>query len=95
MTSVNVAALKNQLSRYLGLVREGQEVVIRDRNRPIAKIVPLSSIDDADTEEQGLIAAGKLRPGAGPLRPSFFRLPAPRVPPATVLAALEAERNER
>jgi prevent-host-death family protein len=40
MRSVNIGTLKNQLSAYLQLVREGEEVVIRDRNRPVARIVP-------------------------------------------------------
>lgn len=40
MRSVNIGTLKNQLSAYLRLVRNGEEVVVRDRDKPIARILP-------------------------------------------------------
>ena len=60
MLSVNVAELKNRLSKYLTFAKAGEEVVIRDRNLPVAKLVPFSA-DDADEQELILVAAGKLR----------------------------------
>jgi prevent-host-death family protein len=60
MRSVNVAELKNQLSKYLTFVKGGEEVVIRDRNLPVAKLVPFSP-QGADDEDLILVAAGKLR----------------------------------
>jgi prevent-host-death family protein len=36
----NIATLKNSLSRYLRAVREGEEVVVFDRDRPVARLVP-------------------------------------------------------
>jgi prevent-host-death family protein len=57
---VNVAELKNQLSKYLRFARSGEEVVIRDRNLPVAKLVPFSS-QGADDQDLILVAAGKLR----------------------------------
>lgn len=41
MTSVNIAKLKAQLSRYLRAVRKGEEIIVTDHQQPIAKIVPL------------------------------------------------------
>ena len=60
MRSVNVAELKNRLSKYLTFVKAGQEVVIRDRNLPVAKLIPFSA-GDADDQQLLLVAAGKLR----------------------------------
>jgi prevent-host-death family protein len=60
MRSVNIAELKNQLSRYLTFAKDGEEVIIRDRNLPVAKLVPFSS-DDAGEVELLLVAAGELR----------------------------------
>jgi prevent-host-death family protein len=37
---VGIALLKTHLSRYLDRVREGAEVVVYDRETPIARIVP-------------------------------------------------------
>jgi len=60
MRSVNVAELKNSLSKYLTFAKSGEEVVIRDRNLPVAKLVPFYS-EDADDQDLLLVAAGKLR----------------------------------
>jgi len=60
MRSVNVAELKNRLSKYLTFAKSGEEIVIRDRNLPVAKLVPFVS-DEASEEELLLVAAGKMR----------------------------------
>lgn len=93
MRSVNIAALKNHLSSYLNQVREGEEILIKDRNVPIARIVPLSA-DDLDAEEMVLAAAGKLKPRQQALPESFWSMPAPRVSLDKVVAAVMAERDE-
>ena len=60
MKTVNIAELKNKLSFYLLQVKAGEELLIRDRNLPVAKLVPFSA-GDADEEELTLVAAGKMR----------------------------------
>jgi prevent-host-death family protein len=60
MRSVNIAELKNQLSKYLTFAKSGEEIVIRDRNLPVAKLVPFSA-DEASEEELLLVAAGMMR----------------------------------
>jgi prevent-host-death family protein len=62
MRAVNIGDLKNNLSRYLKEVRRGSEVVIKDRNKPIARIVPLAKTGDDETELMELIAEGAVRP---------------------------------
>src|ERR1700723_1160371 len=60
MRSVNVAELKNRLSKYLTFAKGGEEIIIRDRNLPVAKLVPF--FPKEGTEEQLLlVAAGKMR----------------------------------
>ena len=92
MRIVNIAALKNQLSRYLDEVRRGNEVLVRDRKTPIARIVPLAR--DPETEEAALVAAGQLRLPEAALPASFWSMPAPRVPMRRIVAAVNAERDE-
>lgn len=94
MRVVNIAALKNELSRYLNEVRHGEELLIRDRNVPIAKIVPLQQAGEPEAEELALAAAGKLRLPEAPLPASFWSMPAPRVSLKRAVAAVMAERNE-
>ncbi|SRR6266566_4990817 len=60
MRTVNVAELKNQLSKYLTFARGGEEVVIQDRNLPVAKLVPFSP-EGAEDQDLMLVATGKLR----------------------------------
>ncbi len=41
MKSVRIAELKDRLSEHLRAVEQGAEVVVMDRTRPIARIVPI------------------------------------------------------
>ncbi len=43
MNMARVAELKNNLSRYLAYVREGGEVLILDRDTPVARLVPFAA----------------------------------------------------
>ena len=42
MQRAKIGEMKNQLSRYLDHVRGGGEVLVFDRDRPIARLVPVS-----------------------------------------------------
>jgi prevent-host-death family protein len=61
MRTVNIGTLKNQLSAYLKYVRNGEEVVVRDRNTPVARILPFQPEPGLDPEEARLVAAGVIR----------------------------------
>jgi prevent-host-death family protein len=56
---VGVRELKNALSRYLAAVRDGQELIVTDHGKPIARIVPVSGSIDRLAE---LIARGRVLP---------------------------------
>lgn len=45
MKTVKIAELKNHLSEHLRAVEAGDEIVVTDRNRPIAKIIPHSRLE--------------------------------------------------
>lgn len=94
MKSVNIAELKNRLSLYLNEVKAGEEILVRDRNLPIARIVPLARAADQDAELLALAAQGKVRLGEGTLDESFWELPAPRVSADALRRALEQERDD-
>jgi len=73
MKTVNVAKLKNQLSLYLGYVRRGGHVLIKDRNTPIAKIVPLDISQTEDEEILAMSAAGVVElPDLAEVVPDWF-----------------------
>lgn len=87
-----VAELKASLSRYLERVKAGEEILVTDRGRPVAKLVPVAETEKG-TRRERLIADGLLLPGRGRLRPSLLRPPATGAG-ASVLDALLEERRE-
>lgn len=61
MRTVNIADLKAQLSAHIQHVRDGEEVLVCDRNHPVARIVPCS-VQDLSEQERRLVARGVLTP---------------------------------
>ena len=55
---VGIRELRNHLSRYLDEVRNGEEIVVTDRGRAVARLVPLSGERKIDR----LIAEGRVTP---------------------------------
>ena len=41
MSQVGVRELKNQLSRYLRRVQDGEEIIVTERGRSVARIIPV------------------------------------------------------
>ena len=94
MRSVNVAELKNRLSKYLRFAKQGEEIVIRDRNLPVAKLVPFSA-EDADDEELMLVAAGKMRLAKMRLDlKKFLKIPTGSVAGNKAIQAVLKDREE-
>ena len=63
---VGIRELRNHLSRYLDRVRDGEEVVVTDRGRAIARVVPV----DGERVLDRLIAEGVVTPARQPKRPA-------------------------
>jgi prevent-host-death family protein len=73
MRTVGSRELKNRLGRYLGLVGKGETIIVTDRGKPVARLVPPEpepettySIEDV---LKRLEAEGHLRRGTGKFRP--------------------------
>ena len=62
---VGVRELRNNLSRYLERVRDGEEVVVTEHGRAIARLLPLTGERVIDR----LIREGKVTPAASSRRP--------------------------
>ncbi len=98
MRTVNIAELKNRLSTYITYAKAGEEIIIRDRNRPVARLMPLVT-DDVSDDDLALVAAGIMRL---PERPfdveEFLAKPlgqlAPGAPDNAATQALLDDRNE-
>ena len=73
MRTVGSRELKNRLGRYLGLVGKGETIIVTDRGKPVARLVPPEpepgrtySVEDV---LKRLEAEGHLRRGTGKFRP--------------------------
>jgi prevent-host-death family protein len=94
MKPTGIAELKAHLSRYLDQVKHGQEVVITERGRPVAKLVPLHPTERRDSRRERLARSGLLLPGPGRLRGALVNPPKGPRAGGGVLKALLAERGE-
>lgn len=64
---VGVRELRNNLSRFLERVQAGEEVVVTDRGRVVARVVPASGERALDRLiARGLVTPARARKGAAP-----------------------------
>jgi prevent-host-death family protein len=64
MTEVGVRALRDHLSRYLEQVQSGEELIVTERGRAIARLGPI----DGERTIDRLIAEGVVTPAPQPAR---------------------------
>lgn len=71
---VGIRIFRDRLTRYVARVRRGQRVVITDRGKPIAVLVPYEpGPGDANQARLAkLLAGGHVDPADRPLRASFL-----------------------
>src|SRR5947208_16767167 len=94
MTSAPVAKLKATLSEYLARVKAGEEVIVTERGKPIAKIVPVGRGDaEVPTHLLELARAGLVRLGSGKLPKGFWKMPRPADPTGAGVKALLEDRE--
>ena len=96
MKTAKVSELKASLSEYLGQVKAGEEVVVTDRGRPIARLVPIEPHDGAGLPAHllELERAGLVRIGTRKIPADFWTAQRPVDAAGKVLAALLADREE-
>lgn len=99
MESAGVADLKARLSEYLARVKAGEEVLVTDRGRPVARLVPVGveAIADDEAETARLIAMereGLVRLGSGRLPEGFFEKARTEDPEGLLVEAVLEEREE-
>jgi prevent-host-death family protein len=64
---VSIREMKNNLSKYLKRAQAGEEVIITDRGRPVARLVAAASQQDMTVEDAiaRLRSSSLIRPGLG------------------------------
>jgi prevent-host-death family protein len=93
-TRVPIGRLKARLSEYLKRARAGEAVVVTDRGKPIARLVPLEGDLALEGRAAELARAGLVRRPAGPLPESFLEASRPSDPEGRSLRSVLEERAE-
>jgi len=94
MVSATISRLKATLSAYVERVKAGEEVLVTERGRPVAKLVPILRYDQAISNHLlDLERAGLVRIGSAKLPRSFWRLPRPKDTAGRGLAVLLEDRE--
>ena len=93
MKTVAVSEIKASLSEYLGKVKAGEDIMITERGRPIARIVPLHRDQQTVGHMEHLEKKGLVKIGSGGLPDDFWSFNRPLDSGASGLAALLEERD--
>lgn len=93
MKTTAIANLKARLSRYLRLVKTGEEILITERDVPIAKLVPVGDHGEGVESLRDLERQGLLKVGSGRLPRNFWKLPRGKDPNASVRSHAREERD--
>jgi prevent-host-death family protein len=94
MKTTTVSKLKASLSEYLRSVKAGEEVLVTERGRPIAKLTPATSSDMLPDQLVEMEKQGFIKIGSGRLPKGFWDLPRPKDPKGLILKAALREREE-
>lgn len=94
MKRVAVRELKDRLSEYLALVKAGEEVVVTERGKPVARLAPLPSYQVLPQYLGEMEKLGLVRRRSGRLPDNFWELPRFQDLEGRAVKALLAERAE-
>jgi len=89
-----VSKLKAYLSEYLSQVKAGNEVLITDRGKPVARLVPISRTKASGESLTRMEKQGLIKLGSGRLPKDFWTMPRAEDPQGLVLKALLKEREQ-
>jgi prevent-host-death family protein len=88
---IGLREANQRFSKIMRTVRDGEEVTLTERGKPIARIIPIPPREDSETAIARLVAAGLLRPATKPWRMPPFR-PRP-LPGPSIVQTIREERD--
>ena len=95
MKTAAVSKLKATLSEYIRYVKAGEEVLVTERGKPVARIVPVGPEIRGDARRMDLIRRGVIRPGKGPISKELLaKLPVVKIPGEVLRRVMDEERSE-
>lgn len=61
MNEASISILKAHLSRYLDAVKAGEEVIVTERGRPVARLIPVDHEAAPTARTAQLVREGRMR----------------------------------
>jgi prevent-host-death family protein len=95
MQKVGLKTLKNKLSEYVRLAASGETVVITDRGRPVAQLVPRRSETGLTPFQEKGVREGWLTPAKRPFAPLPPGKPVPGLTLEKLMEDLDRDREDR
>ena len=95
MRAAAISKLKATISEYIAYVKGGEEVLVTERGKPVARIVPVGGVSKDDARRMELARRGVLRPGKGRISQDVVRdLPIASVEDEAIRSAIDEDREE-
>ena len=90
MQTISVSDLQQNLGLYLEKVKDGDEIIVEDHNKIIARILPF----DENDEEQTLVSQGFMTLPKKQLTDDFWETDSPEVSTEKIVETIRSERDE-
>lgn len=95
MRSAAISKLKATMSEYISFVKAGEEVLVTERGKAVARIVPVGKATSDDSKRMDLARRGILRPGKGRISADVLAdLPLASIPDHEIELVLDEDREE-
>lgn len=93
MKKASISILKAHLSRYLDAVKSGEEVIVTERGRPVARLVAIDAGEIPSGRVARLVREGRIRAPVSARARKPLADPVTRDPEGRSLAYLLEERE--
>lgn len=95
MKTAAISKLKATISEWIALVKAGEEVLITERGKAVARIVPVTGPQKENARRMELSRRGIIKPGKGKIRAELLKdLPLAQIPDADIQRVINADREE-
>jgi prevent-host-death family protein len=96
MRTAAIAKLKATLSEYIDRVKSGEEILVTDRGKPVARIIPVGGGLESDARRAQLARRGVIRTGKGCVSGELLKgVPAVHVSRQDIERVIGEEREDR
>jgi len=94
MESAAISEFKARMSEFIGRVKAGEEILVTDRGKPVARVIPVRPFDDMEQQLLHMEKEGFITRGKGRLHGDFWKVKRAEDKEGLILEALLEERED-